>query len=262
MTTYFDKNFEKLGKITLKSMKRYAKENSFDIKLFNEIKSDRPPAWNKILIMQKLLDLNYDFVFWIDSDALIVGDEDISKEIVGGKDFYLVKHFIKNRDAPNTGVVLLRNSKWSRDFLKTVWDKKEYINHRWWENAAINHLLGFSEGVEENKFKQIINGFLYKFGLKNFATRVFVSSRLSGFIANWRKKKRLKKGKEGVAGKKIKNKSKYLDKVQWMDLKWNNLPGRLEVKNPVINHYPAKPFEERLERMGRDLGSLFKFSRL
>ena len=254
MTTYFDKNFEKLGSITLKSMKRYAKKNGFDIKLFNELVSDRPPAWNKILIMQKILDSGkYDFVFWIDSDAVIVGKEDICNEIVDGKDFYLVKHFVKGRDAPNTGVVLLRNSKWSKDFLKTVWEKTDYINHRWWENAAINDLLGFSEDVQESKIKQNINWVLYKLKLKNFSTKVFVGGGLSRVIAGYKKRQRVKREKESGEKKKIVHKSEYLDKVKWMDLRWNNLPGRLEVERSVINHYPARPFEERLEKMELDL---------
>lgn len=260
MTTYFDKNFEKLGQLTLKSMKRYAKRHGFDIKLFNDLVSDRPPAWNKILIMQKVFDLGYDFVFWIDSDAVIVGEDDIRKEIIDEKDFYLVKHFVKGRDAPNTGVVLLRNSKWGRDFLKDVWAQTEFINHRWWENAAINYLLGFSEDIKESKIKQIVKGFLYKVGLKNFVTKVFVASGLSGFIARRKKMKRLKREAVGDGVKKVEHKSKYLDKVRWMDLRWNSLPGRLDVENPVINHYPARPFEERLEKMGRDLtaeGSIY-----
>ena len=95
MTTYFDKNFEKIGNICLKTLKVYAKKYGLDIRLYNNIKSNRPPAWNKILLIQKLLQdkKDYDFVFWIDSDALIINfDKDIREEIESAKDLYLVKH--------------------------------------------------------------------------------------------------------------------------------------------------------------------------
>ena len=110
ITTYFDKNFEKIGNICLKTINAYAERHGFDVKLYNNIKSNRPPAWNKILLIQKLFQdkRKYDFIFWIDSDALILNfDEDIRDEIEFMKDLYLVKHFIKDREVPNTGSFLI-----------------------------------------------------------------------------------------------------------------------------------------------------------
>jgi len=142
LTTYFDQGFSELGNLCLKSMEKYAKKFNMDVKLMNDIKSDRPVAWNKILIVKKLLE-TYDFVFWVDSDALFVNfNEDIRNEIEEGKDLYLVKHFIKGRFVPNSGSFLIRKSEWSNNFLYAIWSREKYVYHNYWENAAVIELLG------------------------------------------------------------------------------------------------------------------------
>ncbi len=257
MTTYFDKNFEKIGNICLKTLKVYAKKYGLDIRLYNNIKSNRPPAWNKILLIQKLLQdkKDYDFVLWIDSDALIINfDKDIREEIESAKDLYLVKHFIKGREVPNTGSFLIRNSEWSRKFLADVWDKKEHIYNKWWENAAVNELLGFK--IEENKRKQFFLSWLYKLKIKNIVTNTINHLSLRKLVSKF--------SNETKSYSPIKTKiiESRLNKIKWLDKKWNSLPGVSESPNPIVNHYPAKPFEERLILMQRDLDKLKLFSGL
>jgi hypothetical protein len=90
------------------------------------------------------LQQEYDFVFWIDSDAIFVRfDKDIREETRSGKDLYLVKHHIGGRDVPNTGVLLIRNSRWSQGLLDRLWAMAQYTNHKWWENAALLDILGY-----------------------------------------------------------------------------------------------------------------------
>jgi len=143
LTTYFDKRFEKLGKICLKSLKKYAEKHSYDVKLHNETSSVRPPSWNKILVIKKLFQEGYDFVFWVDADALFVRfDEDIADEIEEDKDFYLVK-LKKNKELPNLGVYLIRNSSWSNEILDKKWAMEEYANRLWTDQAAFLDLFWF-----------------------------------------------------------------------------------------------------------------------
>ena len=251
MTTYFDKNFEKIGNICLKTINAYAKRHGFDVKLYNNIKSNRPPAWNKILLIQKLFQdkKKYDFIFWIDSDALILDfDKDIRWEIESTKDLYLVKHFIKGREVPNTGSFLIRNSEWSKKFLIDVWNKKEHIYNKWWENAAVNELLGFK--IEENKKKQFLLSWLYKLKIKNIVTNTINRLGLRSFVSKFSEKTK----SPPILKDSIVN--SRLDKIKWLDFKWNSLPGVSESPNPIINHYPAKPFVERLRFMKEDLEKL------
>ncbi|MEK6891390.1 MAG: hypothetical protein AABX03_04610 [Nanoarchaeota archaeon] len=252
LTTYFDDNFKDMGEMCLKSAQKYAEKYGFKIELLNSVKSNRPVAWNKILIVKELLE-KYDFVFWIDSDALFVRfDKNILKEIENGKDFYLVKHHIRGRLVPNSGSFIIRKSEWSKKFLDDVWNKKEYIYHNYWENAAIVDILGYKEVMSSNKYKLFFNMIFYKLKIKKFATKVF----------NLLKKLLPVKNKiddKSIEERNIKMIRYYenpeiMKKVKWLDLEWNNLPGvkGSEAKKPIINHYPAKPYAERLYKMKQD----------
>jgi hypothetical protein len=242
LTTYFDENYAEMGSICLKSMERYAKKFNIKIELMNNFKSDRPPAWNKIKIVRKLLN-KYDFVLWIDSDALFVRfDEDIRREIESGKDFYLVKHHLKSREAPNTGLFLIRNTAWSRSFLDKVWNSEKYIYHNFWENAAVIDLLGYNDALIYNKYKLAATKLLYKLGIKRLVTKILAKLKVNKIIFNIfdrPTKHSLEKKDYG----------EILKKVKWLNLKWNSLPKVCESRNSIINHYPAMPYKERLERM-------------
>lgn len=127
----------------------YAKRWKWDVVLSSEnLANDRPPAWAKVRLMQQLLD-EYEMILWIDSDALIVElDRDIMAELPQtNSDIYLVEHAQaapENAVVPNSGVLLLRRSPYTADFLKRMWDMTEFIEHNWWENAALLAMLGHS----------------------------------------------------------------------------------------------------------------------
>jgi hypothetical protein len=141
--TLFDKKYKKMGEWCAKSIQRYAQKYHYNFKYNIKVESDRPVSWNKILIIQKLLEEGYDFVFFIDADAIFVRfDEDIADEIESDKDLYLVKHGVWEGYAPNAGVLLIRNSAWSKKMLSEVWCMENYINTVLQENGALLDYLG------------------------------------------------------------------------------------------------------------------------
>ncbi|MFH1758974.1 MAG: putative nucleotide-diphospho-sugar transferase [Patescibacteria group bacterium] len=145
LTTQFNKKYEKIGRLCLLSLKKYAQQYGYDVKVINEIVSNRPPFWNKVLIAKKLLGENYDFVFWMDADALFTRfDKNIADEIEPNKDLYITS--INDDDGTTllTGVFLIRNSQWSKDFLNQVWSMQNYSKHLWHENAAFIDVLGLA----------------------------------------------------------------------------------------------------------------------
>ena len=242
LTTYFDKNFEKLGHICLKSIKKYGGLYNYDVKLLN-VKSNRPPAWNKILIIKKLLEdkKNYDFILWIDSDALFVRfDCDISKEIELGKDFYLVKHNLNGKELPNTGFFLIRNSDWSKNFIKRIWGEKKFIYHHWWENAAVNYLLGF-DVKNQNQYKNFISYQLNKLKFKNYLKNFNRLKSLSYLFKLRETNKQINKPS--------KIHSPFINKVKWLDSKWNEITLDSQRIKGIVFHYPSLPYEERLTNM-------------
>ncbi|MGI8632692.1 MAG: putative nucleotide-diphospho-sugar transferase [Solirubrobacterales bacterium] len=103
----------------------------------------RPVAWSKIALLRALLD-SYDTVVWMDADAVIVDHgTDIGTETDNCHFLSLVEHEVEGKRNPNTGVVLLRSCDEARDFLDQVWEKAEYLHHRWWEQAAVMDVLGY-----------------------------------------------------------------------------------------------------------------------
>jgi galactosyl transferase GMA12/MNN10 family len=126
----------------------YARRFGWDLVLSTEpLAPERPGSWSKIPLLQQLLE-RYELVWWIDADAVIVDLEpDIAAAVHPGADVYLVAH-AQGRDelavVPNAGVMLLRRSPFTRDFLDAVWASEQHIDHNWWENAAVIELLGQS----------------------------------------------------------------------------------------------------------------------
>ena len=139
--------YEDLLAISSVTFREFAERHGYDVVLSTEsIAPERPPAWSKIRLARDLLE-RYDEVLWIDADAMFV---DISKDIADlvrpGKDLYLVEHLWHENDdwrSANTGVFLIRSTDWSRAFLDAVWSHERFIDHAWWENAAVLDLLGY-----------------------------------------------------------------------------------------------------------------------
>lgn len=197
VTTFFDDAFAEMGEISATTLGWYASRYGFDIHIERNLKCDRPAAWTKVILLQSLLDQDYDFILWVDADALFVRfTHDIRNEIVNGKDLFLVCHKIRKPiqpgawlglDVPNTGVMLLRNGDWSRWFLNALWDRVEYVNHQFWENAAALEVMGYHFVVDGSKRNDPVKS--------------------------------------------------VLDHIGWLDPAWNSVPGIYESRIPIIHHY-------------------------
>ena len=170
LITAYDHNFEEIGNISSKTMKIYTTIHGFSFETYREIDKNRPPAWSKIrLIIEELNKNEHEYILWIDADACIVDPKhNILDHIDRTKDIHLVNHMctlgqISNRpglylqvERPNTGVLLVRNSSYSLEFMQNVWNMEQYLYHDWWEQAAVHDLLGYnyeiSRGAKVNQF--------------------------------------------------------------------------------------------------------------
>ncbi len=203
LTTYYDRPFSAIGDICARSIRAYARLHNLDARFPGGIVSDRPAPWWKILVIKRLFAEQYDYVAWIDADALFVDyRKSIADVITDGKEMYLVRHRIESRDVPNTGVWIMRNSEWSSRFLDAVWAKQEYLHHQWWENAAVIDALGY-QGLLSADCSDEIN-------------------------------------------------HETLEKVCWLGVAWNSLPGICESDRPIIKHYASRRPGHRLAGMTND----------
>jgi hypothetical protein len=111
---------------------------------FEDTAEGRPPAWGKVPLLLAALQ-SADVVAWVDADALVLDpSQDLAGEMRAGKDLYLVEHAHPSGEVTaNSGVMMLRTSRWSRRFLDRVWACEDLTDHMWWENAAIMRVLGY-----------------------------------------------------------------------------------------------------------------------
>ncbi|WP_426527893.1 hypothetical protein [Bradyrhizobium sp. McL0615] len=109
----------------------------------------RPPSWEKIRLIRELF-ADYDAVFWIDSDAVIIDDSvDIAEEIEADKWLYITESY----GHINAGVFLILQCAQSKRFLDDIWSRTAFIFHIFWEQAAMLDLLGFKVSKELNVVK-------------------------------------------------------------------------------------------------------------
>jgi len=161
----YDYRFSKIGRLCEKNIEKYANYNNFDYEIF-KIKNfnDRPAAWFKIDILKKqILEENYKYFLWIDSDAFFCSYENILNTINPEQNLHLVFHFtkskLKNKNkflsnfyyGPNTGFFLIKNCKWSSKLLNDIWCQKKYINAEFWEQSALYSLLGINTEIGSRK---------------------------------------------------------------------------------------------------------------
>ncbi|RUS30392.1 hypothetical protein BC938DRAFT_479444 [Jimgerdemannia flammicorona] len=99
-------------------------------------RGDRTPVWGKVDSIEKVLP-KYDWVFWMDMDAVVMNPEiniesllEEFERMVGGKEAFAEKHLIvakpKRDKMINAGVLLIRNSEWSKRFIRAVNEASDY----------------------------------------------------------------------------------------------------------------------------------------
>jgi galactosyl transferase GMA12/MNN10 family len=99
----------------------------------------RPSSWSKILMIQQVcLSRSVDWAFWTDADSLIVRPEWKLESIADDNADFIVS---KDVNGINCGVFMMRMGGMTQQFLLAVYDHVEYLNHRYWEQAAIRREL-------------------------------------------------------------------------------------------------------------------------
>lgn len=134
-------------------MKEYADRHGYDFRVIHRDDCGRRGGWIKIEPIRTALAAGYDFVFWMDIDALVIRkDVDIRTAAKPEADLCMAWHErgpVRHGDPGhfNTGVMLIRSSDWARHFFARVWDTGQ-IQHKWRDQATVHHLLGFDDVLQ------------------------------------------------------------------------------------------------------------------
>lgn len=103
----------------------------------------RPPAWDKVILIRHALSL-YETVMWIDADAIICDPtRNIREALDSNYSMHLVAHDYEGKVTVNTGVWICRRDERVLELLDAVWNHTAYIQHPWWEQAALMDLIGY-----------------------------------------------------------------------------------------------------------------------
>ena len=94
--------------------------------------TDRPVSWGKIALTRQVLQ-TYDWVWWLDADAGITNHTIDPKTLIADADFIVAKDV----NGINCGSFLMRAGEVTNRFIDRVWSRTEFLNHHWWEQAAI-----------------------------------------------------------------------------------------------------------------------------
>lgn len=103
------------------------------------IDPSRPPSWSKILLLQRHLVVPcYDWIWWLDADA-VPRDINFGVEgLVQGTDLHIVTDW---SDHLELGSILIRDSLFTEKLLKDTWNETSEINHPWWEQKAMMSVI-------------------------------------------------------------------------------------------------------------------------
>jgi hypothetical protein len=188
ITNAHGESFKKLSMFTNAYNSRYANSIGVDFLAFSEAPEDRHPAWAKITLCERALKMGYEWICWIDADAIFLSKKNIF-DLKDEKYFFICQGEthengfnntkfcesfpqelksgllnFKSSEPPfclNSGLFLLKNTEESFTFLKKVYSETVggvLLWGRWgWEQMAIEILLrGNPEWKDKIK--------LYKYG--------------------------------------------------------------------------------------------------
>jgi len=113
------------------------------------LSNDRDLAWSKVVAIRALLEVGKQNIVWMDADALAFNPKSFAE--IDSKSFPASKSILFTNDfneayekkasqwsSINCGVFIVRNTAWSTQFWKSVWeDFPEAIYDGWWEQRAV-----------------------------------------------------------------------------------------------------------------------------
>lgn len=140
-----------LGDLTSSTKVAYCKAKGYGFRCYRSgWDVARPMSWSKLHFVLDAL-RHYEWVFWIDADAIVTNPNvGLSSFITGKEDMVLcrVQHLgemNRHEQVMNCGVFLLRSGEFAEKLVETLWSKAHCVNHAWWEQKA------FIEAYDESE---------------------------------------------------------------------------------------------------------------
>jgi len=152
VTLCLGEHYKKMMAPGIRSKEEYCAHHGYDFFVGGEDVYDasRPHSWSKLTMVKKILP-DYDYVFFSDSDVVIVNGEikltDLVKNDMGDKNFMITRDAIGNL---NMGNFFVRKDDWSFEFLDRMYAQTDFIDDPWWENRAFIYLYDTDRTVRNH----------------------------------------------------------------------------------------------------------------
>ena len=126
-------------KLTNKSKEEYCKAHGFDFIFKDKLYyTDKHPVWSKMPCMLDVMQQGYDYVVWLDADAIIANPR---LDITGWFDYHDI-YYSKDVYGLNFGVFALKNTPTAEAFLRDIEAGHDrFKNTSWREQDAASELL-------------------------------------------------------------------------------------------------------------------------
>lgn len=131
--------YAEISKITSKSVIDYSNSHGYYYAICDEDLSGRAISWDKVFLTRKYLQ-EYSYVWCIDSDVQIINHNRKLEDIVDKNHDVFITCYYSDINHLNTGSIIYRNSEWTHNFLKEIWEDAEFIEPRpncFFEQSAI-----------------------------------------------------------------------------------------------------------------------------
>ena len=127
----------------LRSQAEYCAAQGYDYALLKSApgSQSRPPAWYKVPLVYKLMQAGYDYVAFIDADAMVTNPHiSIEPFCAMLRKEEKVLYLAEDERCPNTGVFFVRNCPDAVRLLDLLW-MHDFGDHLLWEQDALHYLL-------------------------------------------------------------------------------------------------------------------------
>jgi len=169
-------NISSYSKITEQINRQYCNKCQYDFKLYDTLIPNKWTTWSKLDAIKKTLP-NYDYVFWIDSDAFFNNHDIPLENFITTYDMYICDDLPNNLPGQhclvNTSTMLIKNTKYMQDFID-IWLKYDgiYNYEPFHEQTILDYMIKNNSFNCENKIKiykaKTFNSIIYDFHKDDF----------------------------------------------------------------------------------------------
>jgi hypothetical protein len=167
--TAYTNNIKEISDISYESYQNFCNKNNIEIQRFELNDIERPPSWYKIQLILNEFKHGYDYIMWVDADTLLINNEFKIESILDEKSEIFISDDILGI---NCGVMIWKNTENNKNILNKVWDSTEFINHFWWEQAAIISVIDMNYNNIQSIIKKIpqkiLNSYDYNLYSSNY----------------------------------------------------------------------------------------------